>query len=359
MSAPTWDETVPTWDDTLPDDNYSPAPATAPAPSRSGSFPEASDVLSNPDRGVMGKAWDMLQVPSQMSKRGLDDIASRIPAPEPTGNRIRDIATNTPRIAAETMAETAPAFINRLSLLMGGGARALKEVSPLIKYIGTGVARQGDQISGAAPGTMETVAKDASLWWAKTRKEVSPLYEAAKTTPKGANIFNGLYKVDDIINKAKAFQEAGGDLSKIEPDEGLILRKALRAAGRSRNVVPDMLVDMTEEADTAAKSSDLIAKADPLHKRAIMGESLRNIVPQNKYGGASSFKLALMTALAHAGRFGKVAGALMSPMGIGVAATGTGMASRVMGPVVTNASAAVTLKNVIESYYARRNQPNE
>src|SRR3990167_9704316 len=76
------------------------------------------------EKGFFGKAYDVLSIPEQKSKEGLEMIAESIPSAEPTGNAIKDIALNTPRIAVETLAEVAPSFISPESIIASGALKA-------------------------------------------------------------------------------------------------------------------------------------------------------------------------------------------------------------------------------------------
>lgn len=309
------------------------------------SFPEATAVL-NSDRSLPGKAWDALQVPSQMAKRGLNTIANAVPNPEPTGNLPLDLLKGTPRIAAETMAEAAPGFVNRASIVTAGASKLLQAARPLGSLIGRGIAGEAESATNAVPGSLARAWNDPTLIFAKGKSAAGPAYEAGKAElEQGANLFKDMYKPDEIIQKGQEYIANGG---KLEPAEALIYRKAIDIAARSRNVVKDGLFGMRQTADEMAKESDNISQGDALFKRGLDAESLRRVVPQNKYGGSSAFKMAMMGFLTKA--LGPVGTALLSPVVHGTVATAGGAASK----VATNPGAAVALRNLLEAYANRK-----
>lgn len=300
------------------------------------SFPEMSAV-TNSNQSLAGKAWDALQVPSQMASRGLKSIASAVPQPEPTGNLPMDLLKGTPRIAADTLAQAAPGFVNRASILTAGASKALQALRPIGSAIGQGVAGQLESATGANPGSLGRAWNDSSLIFGAGKKAAGPLYEAGKAEMQGANLFKDMWKPDEIVQTAQDYLSKGGQL---EPAEALIYRKALDVLGRSRNVVKDGLVAMRQDADAAVKASTNMSEADAAFRRGLDSESLRKLVPQNKYGGASAFKMGIM------GLLGPHYAGLLSPAVHGAVATAGGLASR----VATNPAAAVASKEALASF---------
>lgn len=309
-----------------------------------GSSPELRQALSS-DHPI----WNSLKVPSEMSARGLNAIASKFPEPEATGNMVVDLAKDIPHVAATTMAKAAPGFVSRGSLVTAGGAKALQLASPLIGSAATGIAKQLEQSTGAKPGAIQAALKDATVIRSRGKQGARPLYQAAKDEMAPAeNIFKGMYKPEEIIDTAKEYLSKGG---KLEPPEALMYRKALDKLIGRKGYVPDELIPMRMEADAMAKTSENIAKADPLYQKGMYGESLRNFLPQNKNGGASAFKMGIMAALEGMGFPGKVALMMMSPAVSGGAATVGGLAARTASPVITNPKAMVALKLLKDALY--------
>jgi hypothetical protein len=328
-------------------------PQTQPQPDNIGSFPEARAVI-NSDRPLLGKAWDAMQVPAQMSQRGLQTMADAVPEPEVTGNVPMDVIKGTPKILANTMAQAAPQFINRASLLTAGAGQAIKGAVPLAKAVGRGVANQAEQITGAVPGSVSAAFKDPTLIFAQGKKAAGPLYEAAKAEmAPGESIFAGMYKPEQIVDAARTYLDKGG---KLEPAEGLVYRKAIDSLAQSKRYVKDELMALRSEADGIAKGSENIAKADPAYQRGRMAESLRNILPQNKYGGASAFKMGIMAALDQMGAPGKLAMTAMSPAAAGITATAAGAGTKAIAPIVRDPKAANAFRILAEEYLKRKRE---
>lgn len=325
---------------------------------------QAIDSVKNAE-GVLGTANALLKAPEKMSREGLSQIAEMTPESiggPMTGNRFADVARGTPKVIAETLAETAPEFVSKAAMLTAGAAKAAKVGAPLAKAVIRGFGKQAEQISGAAPGSLEAAYKDSTLIFDRSKKAASPLYEAGKAEiPKGTNLFDGMYKPEQIVDAAKEYMAKGG---KLEAPEALMYRKAIDSLLKSKRYIKDALLADREVADAIVKTSENLSKADSTFKRGIMAESLRNIVPQNKYGGASAFKMGIMTALegmARSGNTGKVAarliGASISPAVQGVTATGAGLVGRYgVAPLANTPRAAASATAVLDNLAKKRNR---
>lgn len=359
-------------------------PSTGKSISLTGDSPPTEEELNQvfasvrgPQRSSVGKAWDALAVPEQKSREGLEMLASYVPNPTPTGNLPMDVLRGAPKIAADTLAEAAPGFISRGALVTAGAARAAGEVAPLAKLILRGAGNQAEELSGIAPkaaGSLEAAYKDPTLIFSKGKKAAGQFYEAAKddlkaagdtfratsvspggevTMEKTADIFSGLYEPKEILAKAVQFVQQGG---KLEPAEALKARKAVDVLLRSKSAVPDELYRMRGEFDAMAKTGSSVGRGDEIYKRGVQAQALRNVFPQNKYGGASAFKLGIMTALENMGLPGKAAMLAISPVAQGVAATGAGILARqAFGPVVNSPTLAMALSAAL----ARRRGSND
>lgn len=276
-----------------------------------------------PQRGMIGKAWDALAVPEQMSRKGLGMLAEMVPNPEPTGNLALDFARGTPRVAAETLAEFAPSFISRGSILTAGGAKTVQALKPLIKVGGRQIAKGAEAVSGLeykAPGVLVEAAKDAKLITAPGTKAAGQKFaevmdrtkvrpSIARSTDPHKTIAEGLKALDD---------------GTITPEEGLVARQALDSIKKS---VPKFsFKEMRSMFDSVAKK--ISTEADVAFSRGVKADQLRNLLPQNKLGGTSIAKTTI----------GSLGGLLpfMSPAAQGLAATGIGVASRFAAPLVNN-----------------------
>lgn len=202
-----------------------------------------------------------------------------------------------------------------------------------------GFLNQLESSSGAMKDSLVEQFKDPTTMFAKGTGAVRPLYQqAAKELPYEQTLFKGLTKHGDIVDKAVETIEKGG---KLEPQEALIARKSLDKV--KKTLSQDAFNYYRQTLDSVAKSSDEISKADPLFRRGLMGESLRKILPQNKYGGTSAFKTAI----------GKAGGAMMapflSPAVQSVGAGTAGVASRTDPRLVTS---------ILQMLRRRRENPN-
>lgn len=317
-------------------------------PDTSGSFPEAR-AIANSDASLPQKAWQGLQVPAQMAQRGLEGISEGLkPEPEITGNLARDVAMNYPSVSANVLSKVAPAFVDRASILTAGASKALKAISPIGSAVGQGIAGQLESVTGSNPGSLGRAWNDPTLIFGKGKKAAGPLYEAGKAEMEGANIFKDMYKPDEIVSTAQEYLSKGG---KLEPAEALIYRKALDILGKSRNVVKDGLVAMRQGANEAVKASENMSAADAAFRRGLDSESLRKLVPSNKHGGASAFKMGIMSLL------GPNYAGLLSPVVHGAISTAGG----VVGRVATNPMTAVGSRAVMAEFISRittKDNPN-
>lgn len=263
------------------------------------------------------------------------------------------IAKNFPRIPPQIPAGigTAMQMIPDVALQLGG--------KPSVPASGPGKMLRGafgqlESSSGSMPGSLEAAYKDPSLIFGKGREAAKPLYEAAQDELKNTNVWkgqatNGVLEMEQggqnvfkampenirIVRRARQMIDAG---KKLEPAEALTARKAVDAVKHSKAYSPDFLFKLRSELDAAAKESPNIAKADPLYRRGMTSESLRNVMPQNKYGGASAFKMGIVPALSGLGGFvaghpgaaagAAVGGAALSPVVQGAGATAMGIGSR-------------------------------
>lgn len=276
--------------------------------------------------GMLQKAWDALAVPEKMSREGLGKMAAAVPGRDPTGNMALDIGLNIPKVAAETVAEAAPGFISRGAIATAGLLKGAKLAAPLIKTVGSQVAKGAEAISGLeykTPGVLTAAAKDASLLFGKGRRAAGELYEAAIDKTNVRPIFGQAMTHKELLDEAVQSARLGT----LTPEEALIARKTLDEAKRS---MPTFSYhEMRKVFDAVAKT--ISKEADAAFSNAVKSEALRNILPTNKLGGTSIMKSAI----------GTVAGvaplAAMSPLVQGTLATGAGLAAHGLAPFAANA----------------------
>lgn len=300
------------------------------------------------NRGMIKKAWDVLSIPEQKAREGLNLIAENMPnPPEPTGNLpidlIRGFKPIVEKSGVEALAKTAPSFISPLSLALMGGGQVLKYGAqiPAIQSFGRGAATQMESLSGAVPGSIKEAAKDATLMGAKGKQEVTQMYEKAKAV--GGEMRQALKDISDpkeFVDESLKLAKEG----KLNPTEGLEARKVLSSI--KKRVTDPFFRNAKGAFDKVAKMA--FAGEDAAYQRANMAESLRNIAPQNKYGGTSAFKLMLAKLASDDGLLGKAVALSMSPAVQGGVATVGGVAGRTVASPQA-ASAAGALYNAVKS----------
>lgn len=304
---------------------------------------------SPPDtRSIASKIWDAAKWPEEKSAEGLQMISEGLkPNPEITGNLPRDIVMNYPSLSANVLSKVAPGFVSRGALATAGASKALQTAMPLVSAVGEGIGKQVESVSGALPGSLKYAFQNPGVMLSRGKAAAGPLYDAAKAEMAPAeSLFKGMYKPQEIVDSAQQYLGKGGQL---QPPEALMYRKALDKLMGSKNVVIDELIPMRREADAMAKASENIAQADPMYQRGRYAESLRNLIPQNKGGGASTFKLGIMTALENMGIPGKLGLALMSPA---IAGVGSSLAGAVE-PIATNPRAMTAIQQLIQTLGSR------
>lgn len=308
---------------------------------------QQNQVVQEPSSsgGLLKRAWEALSVPEQMSRSGLSQLASMVPNPEPTGNVPLDVLKGTPRIAAETLAEAVPGFISRGALLTAGVARGLKALRPVGSVIGKGLAGQLESATGSNPGSLARAWNDPTLIFAKGKQAASPLYEAGKTGSETAKNLRNIPLKEDFLDVASKLADEG----KLPPETALEGRKMagkLLSRGGGK-YTEDFLRGLVEKFSSIAKSNENVSAGDVVYRRGLDASSLRKLIPQNKYGGASAFKLGVMSVL------GPQFAGVLSPAVHGALATVGGVASK----IATNPIAAVTARQaLITQFLENRSQ---
>lgn len=341
---------------------------------------EIRDVIKQGERDTLDrilpdKVNAVLKWPEKKSREGLTMIANAIPAqPIQSRSATLNFIGGVPRVAADTMAEAAPGFVSRGAILTTGALRAINAARPLASMARQGIFGQGEQLSGIAPkagGALDAAYKDQSLIFAKGKKAAGKFYEAGKAeseaardtyratrvSPKGktvtvekfSDILSGKYKPEEIIDSANKFVAEGGELL---PTEALKVRKAIDVLLRSKTNVPDELYKMRDFYGGIASRSAAISAGDEVYRRGVQAEALRNIFPQNKYGGASAFKLALQAGTMKL--LGKPGALLFSPLAYGAGATALGAGAKAATPFIENPSLTVSTQQLLQALQRRK-----
>lgn len=340
---------------------------------------------TQPQQGLMGRAWEALKIPEQKAQQLMGFAAQNTPqfsgrnagnllanmvpgigagltplaqiagsrlspaSSEPSGNLVQDLVTGAPRVGMEILKDYVPGNVSRGALVTLGASKAAGAAARPVKALLRGIGKQGESLSGSMPGSLEAAYKDASLMFGKGRKAAQETYEAAKAGEK--------IQYGEKLSSAKKFFDAAFAKAKagaLGPVEALEARKIADELVDSGSYVADEIMQKRKLFDEVAKRA--FGAADAQFKRALQSESLRNIFPQNKYGGTSAFKLAIMTALKKMGGVGAAASTLLSPIVQGTLATGAGVAARNLIPGPT--AAAVGFNALSEAIRRRKEKSN-
>lgn len=299
---------------------------------------------------------DRLRTPERMSREGLTKIAEMTPNPEPTGNLARDVVAGTPRIVAETFAETAPSFVSPEAIgmgvagkLAGPAYRAAKPIlQPLAKFAGKTGSNLAKVVTGVQPEDTAKLFNKPLTLFAKTKDKASKFYsDAAKragatlkpVTPEEA--FEGARRT---AMKVLAEASAG----RANPARALEGRQAIDEvinAGRKSERVLNKLNELRAKLDRIVKSNPGLAKADQVFADSRVAGKFRRLFPVNKTGTPSVLR-------ATGGAF--VAGAtgnpllpiVQSPLTLGAVTAGAGGLAKgvkLAGKALTKAPARATI----------------
>lgn len=279
---------------------------------------EKAQTTQPAKQGLGSRAWAALAKPEQMSREGLQQLAQFIPEGKITGNMAGDIARGTPRIMANTLAKAAPGFVSRGSLVGMGALGGLKGLAaiPEMRSAASEVGGQLESAAGSPKGTLQQGFDSANNFFGAGKKSAQPLYEAARpftTHPELADVFENKQMIEKSMELAKK-----GDLS---PFEALNARKGIDKLMGKAGYSEDTLLKMRRVFDEIAKSDSNIEAGDVQYQHGLKNESLRSILPKNKYGSTSAFKTGIMAAVPGVGL-------ALSPAVQGTLATALGAAVR-------------------------------
>lgn len=312
------------------------------------------DTPETKKRGMMGKAWDILGKPEQLSRQGLGQLASMVPEGKITGNMAGDLARGTPRILANTLAQAAPGFVSRGAMLTAGAMPLAKAAGAAMEALGPGIGSQLESLSGMKPGLLGKAFKDPSLIFSKIPKEAREAYQASsqfaqKTSPEVAQTARPLQLVQKLLSKAKS--------GIIGQDEALAGRKAIDQLWESRTITEDFKNMARRTFDSIVKTDPELKEADAAFSRGKQAAGLRQLLPQNKYGGTSAFKTAIMAGMNAMGLAGQLGMAAMSPAAMGTGATALGAASKPLSALANNPRLAVAVQQLIRSLLQKNQSP--
>lgn len=323
------------------------------------SFQEMSALKGKP---LGQQLWKGLEVPEKMAKRGLGTISSNIPqiqnsiaqktglpiGTQPTGNLPADIARNIPRIAGETLAEAAPPFVSRASILTSGIAPMIGAVGRGLAPVGRGIASGLEDWSGiGSKGALGKAAKDASLIFARIPDSARKAYQAGNE----AISQSPLSKIPSPLKMVQVAMKMA-QRGKLSPEEALEARKGVDQLWKSNSITQAFKNSSRKVLDAVVKGDEDLAGADRAFSRGKTAASLRSLVPKNIGGRGSPFKVGEALALSHMGPVGKIASLAFSPLALGTGATVLGGAGR----LASNPRSAVAALQAIRKMREMQNE---
>jgi hypothetical protein len=316
---------------------------------------DTEDVQSQPvpEKGLISKSWDALAVPAQKSKEGLKMIAGMLPesgegiaqTTSPTVNAI----LGTPRVAVDTLADTAPGFISRGAIATAGALKGAQMASPVIAPIAKSVGKfagEGlEKISGLTyktPGVLAEAFKDPSLIFAKGKEVAAKAYKVLKggegeIRPELSN----LAEKKAYVKKAVSLLNEGG----LTADEALQARQVLDDI--KDQITPVFFNNFRKIFDATAKTK--YAAADMGYAKGVKADALRTILPINKTGTPSIVKGGVMG-------IAPFLAPVMSPVTQGIAASTLGAASKFIPPILRNPLGSGQAIDITRKYFNRQKQ---
>ena len=281
------------------------------------------DTFMGKVKSALGKGWDALAVPEQMSREGLTKIAEAIPGGEQVGTGPVGTISNAAKAGTEALAQVAPGFVSRGAIATAGALRGAKAAVPLVKAVGEGLASGAESLSGLeykTPGVLKQAYNDASLIFGKGKQAAGKLYNNVLDKTNVRPIFKQLMSKMELLKQAEDIAKQGG----LSPEEALIARRVLDSEKRN---IPEYAFRETRTLfDKIAKAAS--SEADTGYSRAVKSEALRQPFPTNKLGGTSVIKTGLQALSPKAW--------VMSPLAQGATATGLGIGARQIAPLINN-----------------------
>ena len=312
---------------------------------------------------VAGKAFNYLSKPEELARKGLTSIAESIPEQEfgkpktfkPTfgmsGKEVTvppsvlaDVIEGSPKVIAETLAEVAPEFVSRESILTAGASKALPLLAKPLNVVGKGIGRTLESLSGLqhkTPGVLAELTNDPALFIGKGKDAARELYKAVQNPDLIRDEIKMITVPRAFIRKALTLVK-GGDIT---PEEALEARKVVDEFGRTMPAVAKKAI---------RNVFDLIAKqkfeeADKAYARAVKSEAVRSFFGFTKSGDTSTAREFFSLVKPFAGGF-------MSPMVQGAGAASVGVAKKAISPFVNEPVLSSGLTSVIESYRNKKEQ---
>jgi hypothetical protein len=314
-------------------------------------FADEPSALQQAQPGLMGKVWNDLKIPEQMSRSGLNQLAGMVPQGNVTGNLPMDILRGTPKIAADTLAQVAPGFVSRGAIATAGAAKGVQAageipgVSSGLGLAGRSLANIMEKIIGIPAKNTEALFQNPSaMITAPTEAKVSAAYNASEVpgniTPTLENIVqDGTATSRSIVKRAGTSLLSDKPFTEQDPEVFVKGRKALDKE----------IASIQSQITTAGSGKSTSALQDLIHQKLALREQFNNaldiIAPNYRAADAlatKNYDVAPFRSLTLPGKMN-----LFSPAGIArgvpilpqVAAAGIGglgLASQQAGNLIQN-----------------------
>ena len=301
------------------------------------------DGFDNSQQSLLSLGWESLKKPEELSREGLGMMANAVPSVEPTGKMFRDVALNTPKILAESVAEFAPSFVSREAIALGGLGKGLQMASkvPLFQKgasaVGRGVAKTLQKTTGVnAENTRRLFNNPSELFNAPTKKVVSQAYAKSELPQVEQTL-------EDIVSSGTASYAGKIKLAGKKLLSGSENAKTLL---EGRKALDKQIADIDVQIDAAkgsARSALIDAKNDKLNLRSEFNKRLDILAPKLRQADAVAsrqlavdpFRRVFLPGNSH---FISPEGILRAvpgvPSAIGLGVSGAGGAMKLLGKAV-------------------------
>jgi len=240
------------------------------------------------------------------------------------------------------LGKTMPSTVSPLGIGLMAGAEAVEPAAKAIAPMARGLGRQLESLSGMKPGLLGKAYRDPSLIFRGIPQQAREAYQATKPFLRQSKMITETANPMALVQKALKAYEAGT----LQPEEALESRKVIDQLWDTKRVTKAWADAAREKLDSVVKLRGSLQRADVGFSRGSQGAGLRQLFPQNKYGGTSAFKTAIMAGLNQFGEPGKLAMSAMSPLVQGAGASGLGAATQIAQNPGLMALIASLIKNL-------------
>jgi len=290
-------------------------------------------LQQQPKESLLKRGLDIANKPRELSRKGLTQIAEAIPEPELTGNLPADIIRGTPKIAAETLAETAPEFVSPLALGLGAGAKSIQLLgkTKVVGKAGKLIAKGAQQLTGIqSESFINAFKKPLALLTSPTKVKVSEVYSKSEI----GNLDRLAQSIDDIVEKGTSsfgafVKRASNIVKKTLRNPNILKTETGQASFGKTNLVSKKIVEgrkaldkqigqLRSQIDSAKASTNTSALEEAIRDkealRTVFNEYLDVIAPGVRQADKAARTQKLVDPFRQASLPGNIS--LISPRGI-------------------------------------------